>query len=427
MKDLAVSVIQNLKERVSSPFSGAYLLSWVVVNYKPVIILFLSDKEIEARLDIMSESSYSIYIMFGLPLAFSFLYLWLSPYLNLFVSKFRDSPIHSSKSLVIKQLTELAKEKIEMVEAETALERKRLELEKDKKQIEIDGKLKELELQDREALRIISSKELENKRIENELKSKGDELNLFATEIEGGKQSRKEELATFHKETKELTIELERLKEQRELFRAELAEIEQKKKDSLILLEKNRSEHEYLSSGLGIGVEGYKSHPTEDDKYHYELGREIEDHPSLNGISKVESETDFLSSEAIHAFDQYNKGARIASRALEQLEFSDVNMDKRASKAISKIKLGLKQSSEAYSGLLESVNMSGVPGVQTFMALEEFNRGLKRSVNGSSELNDFNNTHKLSESASIGIGQINEGMNIISMAKGALNQILYRR
>jgi len=54
LQTLIESFKSHVNERVSSPFAGAFLISWILVNWKALLIIALSKRSIEDRLDYVS-------------------------------------------------------------------------------------------------------------------------------------------------------------------------------------------------------------------------------------------------------------------------------------------------------------------------------------------------------------------------------------
>lgn len=244
MKDLIESVISSLNERVSKPFAGAYILSWLIVNYKTILILTLSDEKIMDRLITLENESHSYFLMFGLPAVLASFYIIISPFINLFFAEKVGKPHVKSKVLVVNQLTEIAQAKLGMVEAETQLEVKRLELEKNRKSIEFEGKLQGLELDDRETLKKLNQKILESERRDNESQ-------LLADETKARKEKVKEEERELIEKKKSLRLEvdgevksLKGLTDQKEIIMGLLKESQKdielnNKQNELLLQEKD--------------------------------------------------------------------------------------------------------------------------------------------------------------------------------------------
>lgn len=69
------SLRSNADEKVKSPFAGAFLASWLVTNWKAVLILLLSSKEMEQRIQEVATNHFTINSLLWVPLLSSFVVL----------------------------------------------------------------------------------------------------------------------------------------------------------------------------------------------------------------------------------------------------------------------------------------------------------------------------------------------------------------
>lgn len=75
-RDFIGSVGAHIEERLKSPFAGAFVASWLVINWKPILIIMFSSKTIEDRIQLVSDTHLSIYSVLWHP-------LWLSAVLTI--------------------------------------------------------------------------------------------------------------------------------------------------------------------------------------------------------------------------------------------------------------------------------------------------------------------------------------------------------
>lgn len=81
MKELIQSLLESSKERVKNPITGAFIISWLTINWRIVLILLFSDKIIEDKIDYIQCYYFDLTFNLWLPLAFALLYPLLLPYL----------------------------------------------------------------------------------------------------------------------------------------------------------------------------------------------------------------------------------------------------------------------------------------------------------------------------------------------------------
>lgn len=82
MTSLLQSLIDNSKDRIKSPFVGAYSTSFLIYNWRPITILLFSDKSIEQRIFYI-QKEYGNWATFIMPLVFALIYILFLPWINL--------------------------------------------------------------------------------------------------------------------------------------------------------------------------------------------------------------------------------------------------------------------------------------------------------------------------------------------------------
>lgn len=267
MKEIFESIIHAARERMVSPFFGVYLISWIVVNYKAILIILLSNQEIIYRLDEATKNSGSIWHVVGTPFLISILYLISSPWANYFIFKIRNMPTTKGKEAVIEQLTTIAEKKDRLVNAETNLELQKLRLEKNRKAIELDAKLKELELQDRETLKEIDRSKIELKKKESELEIKEGSLKELEKRVKEETDIQEERKSILDKEIRDKMDQLDQLDSQTSLMLKEMKRKESYSDDIRNELFKLQSEYEYLLNGIKNAVNSSKMSNSERMKF----------------------------------------------------------------------------------------------------------------------------------------------------------------
>lgn len=88
--ELFKDVLDNAKERLKNPLSGAFLWSLIIFNWRPIVILLFSDRSIEHRIiDINHDycTGWAAIIMFGVPLLMALFYTIALPWIMLQIEK----------------------------------------------------------------------------------------------------------------------------------------------------------------------------------------------------------------------------------------------------------------------------------------------------------------------------------------------------
>jgi hypothetical protein len=122
-RDYLKSFLDNIRNRVSNPFIGAYSLSFIIYNWKSFFIVILSGLSIEDRINYV-ENNYTTVWTFLVPLFMAGVYLLLMPWLNIFLdwvvgraqSKIH-SKYHTDKTNKLKNEVELARLEFEIQDA----------------------------------------------------------------------------------------------------------------------------------------------------------------------------------------------------------------------------------------------------------------------------------------------------------------------
>lgn len=81
IKDLVISFFETSKERLKNPAISAFILSWLAINWRIVLILVFSDTSIEERIDLIEECYFDQIFNLWAPLGFALFYLLILPYL----------------------------------------------------------------------------------------------------------------------------------------------------------------------------------------------------------------------------------------------------------------------------------------------------------------------------------------------------------
>jgi hypothetical protein len=126
MKELFKSFLKTTEERIKNPFIGSFITSWILFNWKPILYLIFSSKDIEQKILYIETTFTIIWCLLIFPLLSAIFYVLILPYLNLlFDWLLRYSSLKKNISLIDKQKQiiqnqkELAIEEIKLEEAKT--------------------------------------------------------------------------------------------------------------------------------------------------------------------------------------------------------------------------------------------------------------------------------------------------------------------
>ncbi|QWV98658.1 single-stranded DNA-binding protein [Geomonas nitrogeniifigens] len=128
ISELSKSVKATLYDRVASPVSGMFLLSWVVWNWKLCLILFFSDYDVDRKITLISANYLNNYDNFYYPVMSTAVLVFLYPLIsvlpaqvwewaNAYKSKIKhryslEVPLTVAQSIAIRQ--ELQQEKLQL-------------------------------------------------------------------------------------------------------------------------------------------------------------------------------------------------------------------------------------------------------------------------------------------------------------------------
>lgn len=205
LKELLPSVKTHFEDRLSNPILGAFSFSWFIINWKIVLILLFSTKNIEEKISFVETNYMSINKLLIYPTIFVLIYLLLIPWMLLIFQLIQEYANRKRKISKINSDTINIENRQKLLKAECnyneiqfkhelykEFERKRrdfelemekaphtMQMEKDKKQIEMEyneqtaqhehaNKMRELEYEERQRREALDH-ELQTKRQEVEL------------------------------------------------------------------------------------------------------------------------------------------------------------------------------------------------------------------------------------------------------------------
>lgn len=141
LSDFKNSIRYSVLERVSNPLFSAFVFSWVAFNWQIILVLFLSDKDIEIKIGaILSLGGW--FKSFFLPALSATIYVTVMPHLVEHAYKFQSGPFKRSQDKLADRIDNALKRKsiteALRAEADIAYDRKKADEEKDIQQMKLD-------------------------------------------------------------------------------------------------------------------------------------------------------------------------------------------------------------------------------------------------------------------------------------------------
>jgi len=84
--DLIKDFIDNAKERIKNPISGAFLWSFILYNWRPIFVLIFSNKSIEDKITVINHTYCNSWAIGG-PIILAFIYTLLIPLIMVLIDK----------------------------------------------------------------------------------------------------------------------------------------------------------------------------------------------------------------------------------------------------------------------------------------------------------------------------------------------------
>ncbi|MBW2936496.1 hypothetical protein KXJ69_00165 [Aureisphaera sp. CAU 1614] len=80
MIDFFKTFFETSKERIKNPLIGTFIISWMAINWRPIVVLLFSDQSIENRIDYIVSCYSSFKSYFLIPFLISLVYVIILPY-----------------------------------------------------------------------------------------------------------------------------------------------------------------------------------------------------------------------------------------------------------------------------------------------------------------------------------------------------------
>lgn len=151
MKEFLQNIFKSTEERIKNPFIGAFITSWILFNWKPILFTFFSSKIIEEKINFIDENFVATNHILWYPLFAAIFYVLILPYISLLFDillKYsllkRNDIVVSKQKQNIENQKHLAIEEIKLEEAKTDFRERNThnklveELQKRNKDLEIE-------------------------------------------------------------------------------------------------------------------------------------------------------------------------------------------------------------------------------------------------------------------------------------------------
>lgn len=159
IKELSASVRDYLRDRTSNPIYGAFVVSWVVLNFRVLLVVF-GDGSARDKIQYLDERLYPApqhwaWYGFGYPLLLATLFVVASPFVRRWVTLFlrRRENETLTAMLKVEGETPLSREQADLLRRAIAAERVRRVKEREEANREIDELRRQLELAATEAVK----------------------------------------------------------------------------------------------------------------------------------------------------------------------------------------------------------------------------------------------------------------------------------
>lgn len=99
MKEFLQTILKSTEDRIKNPFIGTFITSWIIFNWKPIIFIIFSDKDIEGKINYIKDNYSDIWSYLWLPLISAIFYIAILPYIS-FVFEYLTKFSHGLRNKV---------------------------------------------------------------------------------------------------------------------------------------------------------------------------------------------------------------------------------------------------------------------------------------------------------------------------------------
>ena len=217
-KEFIPSIKAHFNERLSNPILGAFSFSWILFNWKIVLVLLFSKKTVEEKISIIESDYLNLFNSLLFPALFVVFYLLIVPWLSLGAQTFQEKANKRRRHSKIESDTADFKARHELLTAQTEYEKIQFEYDLFK---EMERKRRDFEIEQEKAPHEIRmAREKHQLEVEfNELKENA-EHSAKMRNLDIEERRRNEELNhELQRKRQEADIEMQQIRENAELKR----------------------------------------------------------------------------------------------------------------------------------------------------------------------------------------------------------------
>ncbi|MCC8359713.1 hypothetical protein [Salinimicrobium sediminilitoris] len=173
MKNLISSILRSSEERIKNPFIGSFIISFLALNWKAILVILFSSKIIEKRIDIVENDYNSVSTYLILPLIIAVVYVAVLPYVMWLFDKIGHFALKGRKDSFLQQRLIDIKGQQALAEEEVKLENLRADY---KEKSDLNRKITNLSNELIKKDDFIDSLETENSELKTQLSDTNEHL-----------------------------------------------------------------------------------------------------------------------------------------------------------------------------------------------------------------------------------------------------------
>ncbi|EHQ02040.1 hypothetical protein [Gillisia limnaea] len=166
MRNLFSTFFKTSEERLKNPFISSFIISFLALNWKAILIIGFSLKSIEEKINLIESDYNNINTFLILPLLIAVIYIAFLPYLMLLFDKISHSAVTGRKGSLLKQKIIDIKGQQSLAEEEVKLENLRADY---KEKSDLNRKINRLKDEVDEKNKRIENLEIEKVQVHKEL------------------------------------------------------------------------------------------------------------------------------------------------------------------------------------------------------------------------------------------------------------------
>jgi hypothetical protein len=104
MKEVFKSFFEVTKERIKNPLIGTFMISWILINWRPIFLALFSEKSIIERIEFIELNYSSVNSYLTIPLTIALFYVIVLPYLMWGIDELMQKSTTGRKKNLTKQI-----------------------------------------------------------------------------------------------------------------------------------------------------------------------------------------------------------------------------------------------------------------------------------------------------------------------------------